>query len=182
MNRIAQVAGAVIGGAALLGVGVAVGTRVNPVPEEVLAAAAPAQAPLNQQDQFLMQAFMTASRDFDALLAKAKKGNRKVGPAMTEQAVIVLSVKRSAQNEQLRQAADAASQAMLLLGAGLTADNGGAVQDGIAAYKDAQQKVTELGAVLNGETPPPAPPSDPASSEPPPSSSPSPAPAQSPSP
>lgn len=169
MNRFTQVAGALIGGAALLGIGVAVGTRVDPGPEEVLAAAG-AQPPINQQDQFLMQAFMAASRDFDALLAKAKKGNKQVGPAMTKQAVIVLSVKRSAQNPQLREAADAVAQAMLLLGAGLTADNGGAVEDGVAAYQHAQEKLAELGAVLNGEQSPAPVPS---SAEPSPAPSPS---------
>lgn len=150
MNRSLQVGGAVLGGVALLGAGVVVGSKVGQDTVVVAAAGVQADGGLSQSDTFMTQTFMTASRNFDALLAKVRKGDTSVGPAMTKQAVAVLAVKRAAQNEQLRSAADSASQAMLLIGAGVTANDGAAVQDGVAAYKDAQQKVIALSEVFSG--------------------------------
>lgn len=153
MKRSMQVGGAILGGAALLAAGVLVGSKVGDDTIVVAAAGAESDGGLSQSDTFMTQAFLAASREFDALLTKVRKGDTTVGPAMTKQAVAVLAVKRSAQNEQLRAAADSASQAMLLIGAGVTANDGAAVQDGVAAYKDAQAKVVELSKVFTGETP-----------------------------
>lgn len=150
MNRSLQVGGAVLGGVALLGAGVVVGSKVGQDTVVVAAASAQTDGPLSQSDTFMTQTFLTASRTFDQLLEKVRKGDASVGPAMTKQAVAVLAVKRAAQNEQLRSAADSASQAMLLIGAGVTANDGAAVQDGVTAYKEAQQKVVELGKLFTG--------------------------------
>lgn len=152
MNRMATVAAAVLGGLAMLGVGVAVGTSVGR--EETLAASAAAQGPLTAKDGMVLQEFSAASTEFDRLMGKAKKG-KAVGPAMIKQADAMLAVRRAAQGQALKDVADATAQAMLLLGAGLSANDGATVEEGIKAYKTAQEKVTQLAkevAAAKGET------------------------------
>lgn len=149
MNRYVAVAGGVLAGAALLGVGVAVGSQVGE--QQALVMAADAKGPLNSKDMMLLQTFITASNDFDKLAVKARKSKnaQEIGTAMTQQGVIVLAVERNAEGEKLRTTADAVADAMLLIGAGVTVDDGGAVQDGLEQYKIAQQKVVELTTELN---------------------------------
>lgn len=159
MNKAVQIGGAVVAGAVLLGGGILVGRNAGQADADPIATATPTTPPgaLTASDQYLLQAFMAASKDFDELMEKARKGNTSVGPKMTKQAVIVLTVERNAANEQLKAAAGAAAEAMLLIGAGMTANDNGAVQDGVSAYQEAQTKVVELANMLKGETASPSP-------------------------
>ena len=59
MQKTMALVGGVLGGAALLGVGVAVGAQVGQ--EQALIAAADAQGPLTAQDKLLLGSFTQAS-------------------------------------------------------------------------------------------------------------------------
>ncbi len=146
MQKTMALVGGVLGGAALLGVGVAVGAQVGQ--EQALIAAADAQGPLTAQDKLLLGSFTQASQNFDMLVARAQKG-KQVGPQMTRQAVSVLNVKRLSASEPLRNAADTTSKAMLLIGAGVTTDDTGTVEEGIEAYGEARQALVELAREIN---------------------------------
>lgn len=146
MHKAAAVVGGVLGGAALLGVGMAVGSQVGQ--EQALIAAANADGPLTAQDKLLLGSFTQASGNFDELVARARKG-KQVGPEMTKQAVSVLNIKRLAASEPLRNAAEATAEAMLLLGAGITANDEGTVKEGVAAYEEAQDALVELAREIN---------------------------------
>ncbi|MFN8125430.1 MAG: hypothetical protein U0R64_02825 [Candidatus Nanopelagicales bacterium] len=149
MNRVATTVGAVVGGAALLGVGVVVGSQVGQQNEATVVAAAPAEVVglKNPKESALLDTFVRASSEFEQLIQVAnKKPADKIGPALTQQAVIVRAVKREAQTPELRDAADATSQAMLLISAGVTASEGGITQEGMDAYKAATDKVKALTA------------------------------------
>ncbi len=146
MNRAVTVGGAVLGSVALLGVGVAVGTQVGQDEATVVAEAA-AQVPQgfeDPQEALRLQAFINSAADFQALLDKATKGKTDVGEAMIQQAVLVRGIKRTAKTPELRDAADALSQAMLLLSAGFIADEGYITDEGIEVYKAADVKVKAL--------------------------------------
>lgn len=149
MNRVATIVGAVAGGAALLGIGVVVGSNVGDQNETAVVASAPAevQGLKNPQESALLDTFVRASGDFENLIQQVnKKPAAQVGPALTQQAVIVRAVKREAQTPELRDAADATSQAMLLISAGVTASEGGITKEGMDAYKAATDKVKALTA------------------------------------
>ncbi len=149
MNRVATIVGAVAGGAALLGIGVVVGSQVGEQNDPTLVAAAPAEVTglKNPQESALLDAYVRASSDFERLIQQVNnKPATEVGPALTQQAVIVRAVKREAQTPELVDAADATSQAMLLISAGVTAGEGGITKEGMEAYKAATEKVKVLTA------------------------------------
>lgn len=145
MNRVVQIGAGILGGVALLGVGVAVGSNVGQ-PETIVISQAPAE-PVglsNPQEAVLLQTFVRSATDFQTLIKKAQNGDTSVGKAMTQQAVTVRAVYRNAQTPELRDAADAVSQAMLLLSAGVTTGEGGVTQEGINAFNAANEKVQVL--------------------------------------
>jgi hypothetical protein len=148
MNRFVGIAAGAMGGIALLGVGVAVGSQVGR--QEALIAAADVQGPLTTQDSFLLQSFIRASTQFDKFVTEARKG-KSVGDGMTKQAVIVLNVERQARSPELHDAADAVGQAMLLIGAGVIANDGGTVKQGLDQYKVGQEKVALLTDKINAD-------------------------------
>jgi len=167
MNRTLGIAGGALAGVTLLGVGIAVGSQVGQ--QEALVAAADAQGPFSTQDTFLLQSFIRASDQFEKLVPKAQKA-KPVGEEMTKQAVVVLNVKRSTDSPELHDAAEAVGQAMLLIGAGITANDGSTVNDGLQQYKIGQEKVEILtnkiaeDQVDKGMVPAPASPVEPAPS------------------
>lgn len=148
MNKAVAAAGGVLGAAAMLGVGMLVGNQVGR--EQALLAAAGAEGPLTAQDKLLLGSFTQAAENFDTLVAKAQKG-KQVGPQMTRQAVAVLNVKRLAASDPLRNAADATAEAMLLIGAGVTTNDTGTVQEGVDAYQQAREALVDLARELNPE-------------------------------
>jgi hypothetical protein len=146
VQKAVAIGGGIMAGAAMLGIGMAVGAQVGQ--QQALIAAADAQGPLTSQDRILLRTFSQAADDFDALVARARKG-KQVGDEMTREAVTVLNVKRLSASDGLRNAADATAQAMLLIGAGISTNDQGTVQDGVDAYREAQQKLVELARELN---------------------------------
>lgn len=141
MKRVIIVLGAVVGAVALLGAGLAVGSKMGQ--EQAITAAAEAQGPLTEKDMAILSTFSEASQEFETLLGKAQKG-KKVGDKLTEQAVIVLHVERSAEGPKFKEAVGDAGDAMLLLSAGVITDDGATVEEGIEAYKASQEKLVEL--------------------------------------
>ena len=146
MRKSVTVAGGVFAGAAMLGLGMVVGSQVGQ--NDALIAAANVEGPVTAQDKILLGTFTNASSNFDALVNRARKG-KQVGPEMTRQAVAVLNVKRLAAGETLKNTADATAEAMLLIGAGVTANDEGTVKDGIAAYEKAQEAIVTLAEEIN---------------------------------
>lgn len=141
MKRIVIVVATVIGGIALLGAGIAVGSKIGQ--EQALVAAADAQGPWTDKDSLILPAFSEATQQFEESLEKARKG-KKVGDELTRQAVIVLRVERSAEGEMFKEAVGDAGSAMLLLSAGIIADDGATVEEGIEAYRKSQEKLLQL--------------------------------------
>lgn len=158
MNRAVAVGGSVLGAAALLGVGVAVGTQVGAEQQaETMAAQAAAQVPQGLQDsqeKMRLSAFVASAAQFQQLLDKAtrSKPTPELGNGMISQAVTVRAIKRTAATNELRDAADSLSQAMLLIGAGVIANEGGITEEGMAAYKEADAKVSALNERIAAET------------------------------
>lgn len=146
MSRLVTVIAAVVGGVALLGVGLLLGTKMGE--EQAQVAAADAQGPLSQKDSLILPTFSEASGKFDSLLIKAKDG-KNVSKQLTEQAVIVLKVERAAEAPDFKEAVGDTGDAMLLLSAGLVADDGDTVEVGIAAYQKAQEKLFEIANEIN---------------------------------
>ncbi|MAT61463.1 MAG: hypothetical protein CMH41_07460, partial [Micrococcales bacterium] len=58
---------------------------------------------------------------------------------------------RLANNEALTEAATATGEAMLLIGAGVTANDQQTTADGVEAYQAAQEKIVELAQEVNPE-------------------------------
>jgi hypothetical protein len=151
MKRLLIVVAAVIGGVALLGAGIVVGSKIGQ--EQAIVAAADAQGPLTEKDAIVLSTFSDAGAKFEKLLLKAKDG-KKVGDELTRQAVIVLHVERAAEGPKFKEAAGAAGDAMLLLSAGLIADDGATVEQGLAEYKASQEMTVALAEEIqeaNGE-------------------------------
>ncbi len=150
MKRAVAIGGSVVGAAALLGVGVAVGTQVGAEQQaETMAAEAAAQVPqgfADSKEQMRLSAFVSSAGEFQKLLNKAtrEQPSAQVGNQMIGYAVAVRAIKRTAATNELREAADSLSQAMLFIGAGVIADEGGITQEGIDAYKAADEKVKVL--------------------------------------
>lgn len=150
MKRAVAIGGSVVGAAALLGVGVAVGTQVGAEQQaETMAAEAAAQVPqgfADSKEQMRLSVFVSSADEFQRLLNKATRGQPtiEIGNQMIGHAVTVRAIKRTAATNELRDAADSLSQAMLFIGAGVMADEGGITEEGIAAYKAADEKVKVL--------------------------------------
>lgn len=150
MNRGIAIGGSVLGAAALLGAGVAVGTQVGAQQQAaVVVADAAAQVPqgfADPQEQLRLNAFVQSADEFQKLIRKATgdPSATDIGEQMIGYAVAVRSIKRTATTPELRDAADAMSQAMLFIGAGVIADEGGITQEGIDAYKAANEEVVAL--------------------------------------
>ena len=146
MRKALAIGGGVLAGVALLGIGVAVGSNVGQ--EEVVVVASDAEGPLNQQDQILIGEFSNISGTFDQLIIKVQK-SKPVGEQITRNAVAALNVGRLANNESLKEAATATGEAMLLIGAGVTANDEQTTADGVEAYQAAQEKIVELAQEVN---------------------------------
>jgi hypothetical protein len=146
VRKIVTIAGGVLGGAAMLGIGMAVGSQVNQ--NDALIAAANVESPVTAQDKLLLGTFTQASSNFDALVKRAQQG-KQVGPEMTRQAVAVMNVKRLAAGDTLRATAETTADAMLLIGAGVTANDEETVREGIAEYEKAQESVVQLAQEIN---------------------------------
>ena len=146
MRKALAIGGGVLAGVALLGIGVAVGNNVGQ--EEVVVVASDAEGPLNQQDQILIGEFSNISGTFDQLIIKVQKG-KPVGEQITRNAVAALNVGRLANNESLKEAATATGEAMLLIGAGVTANDEQTTADGVEAYQAAQEKLVDLAKEVN---------------------------------
>lgn len=150
MNRAVTIGGAVLGAAVLMGAGVAVGTKVGQEQAAATVAAdAAAQAPKGfavPEEQMRLTAFAQSAAEFQKLINKATKdgASPEIAEQMTTYAVGVRAVKRTAETEELRDAADSLSEAMLLISAGVLTDEGGITQEGIDAYKAADEKVSAL--------------------------------------
>ena len=146
MRKALAIGGGVLAGGALLGIGVAGGNNVGQ--EEVVVVASDAEGPLNQQDQILIGEFSNISGTFDQLIIKVQKG-KPVGEQITRNAVAALNVGRLANNESLKEAATATGEAMLLIGAGVAANDEQTTADGVEAYQAAQEKIVELAQEVN---------------------------------
>jgi hypothetical protein len=148
MNRVAAIGAGVLGGVALVGVGVAAGSVMAEDSQPQIASAA-AQGPITEGDQPLVTIFGDATNTFETLLVRARDG-KKVGDQLTQQAVIVLNLERSAQGEDFKEILGATGEAMLLLGAGVTADDGPTVESGLNEYQAAQETIVELAEEVSG--------------------------------
>ena len=146
MRKALAIGGGVLAGVALLGIGVAVGSNVGG--EEVVVVASDADGPLNPQDKILIGEFSNISGTFDQLIVKVQKG-KPVGEQITRSGVAALNVGRLANNEALTEAATATGEAMLLIGAGVTANDEQTVAEGVEAYQAAQEKITDLAKEVN---------------------------------
>ncbi len=149
MRKALAIGGGILAGVALLGVGVAVGSNVGQE-EQIVVATSDAEGPLNQQDQLLIAEFSNISGSFDQLIVKVQKG-KPVGEQITRNAVAALNVGRLANNEALKEAATATGDAMLLIGAGVTANDEQTTAEGVEAYQAAQEKIVELAQEVNPE-------------------------------
>ena len=149
MRKALMIGGGVLAGAALLGVGVAVGSNVGQ--EEVVVAASDAEGPLNQQDQLLIGEFTNVTRSFDQLIVKVQKGKISVGEQITKNAVASLNIGRLAANESLKEAATVTGEAMMLIGAGVTANDEQTTREGVEAYQVAQETIVDLAQEINPE-------------------------------
>ncbi|MCH9815148.1 MAG: hypothetical protein K0U64_01690 [Actinomycetia bacterium] len=148
MNRMAAIGAGVLGGVALVGAGVAAGSLMAEDSETQVVSAA-AQGPITEADQPLLVNFGAATNEFESLLVKARDG-KKVGDQLTQQAVVVLNLERVAQGTDFKDILSATGDAMLLLGAGVTSDDGATVEEGLNDYQEAQQQILELAEEVNG--------------------------------
>lgn len=142
--------GLIVGGflaaLALVGLGVALGNHLGQ--QNAVVAQANAEGPLTPQDQVLMGSFTEISGTFDELLAQAANG-KPVGEKMTRIGVAALNVERLAAHETFQEAAGVTADAMLLIAAGITANDNETVNEGAAAYRESQQAIVELARELD---------------------------------
>lgn len=154
MNRAVAVGGSVLGAAVLMGAGVMVGTQIGAEQQAATTAAeAAAQIPqgfADPKEKLRLGAFVDSAAKFQTLLDKATstQPTDAIGNEMIRNAVTVRAITRTANTQELRDAAESLSQAMLLIGAGVLADEGGITQEGIDAYKAADEKVQALSEKL----------------------------------
>lgn len=146
MNRVVVIVAAVVLGIALLGVGIAVGSKIGE--EQALVAAAEEQGPWTDKDALILPTFSEASQKFERLIEKARNG-QDVSQQLTRQAVIVLHVEESAEGKKFKAVVGETGDAMLLLSAGVTTDDAATVEQGIEAYRKAQAKLMELADEVN---------------------------------
>ena len=68
----------------------------------------------------------------------------KVGKQLTQQAVVVLKIEQAAEGPKFKEALKEAGDAMLLLAAGVVADDGVTVETGFTQYSEAQGALIEI--------------------------------------
>lgn len=146
MKRTVTIVVAVIVGIALLGAGIVLGSKIGQ--EQALEAAAEEQGPWTDKDALVLPTFSDSTQKFEKLIEKARKG-KDVSKQLTEQAVIVLHVEQSAEGQKFKEVVGDTADAMLLLSAGVTTDDAATVEQGIEAYRKAQEKLLALADEVN---------------------------------
>ncbi|MCB0919627.1 MAG: hypothetical protein KDC39_13785 [Actinobacteria bacterium] len=139
MKRIGLIVASVLVGAALIGVGAYVGARV----EQTDSASANAEGPITSKDALILPTFSEAATEFEKQLELAKSG-KNVGDKLMKQAVVVRHISGTAEGSSFKEVSTLTAEAMMLLSAGVIADDGATVQAGFEKYQQAQEKIYAL--------------------------------------